>query len=223
MGIVQMAHDWDWVGADASFKRALALEPGNATVVLRAADLALALGRLDEALALNRRSVELDPLSAEAQLYLGIAALYAGRLEEAAAGFRKALELNPAYPSTRVFLGRLYLAQSHPQEALAEMDREPEAYWRLYGQALAYHTLGRKKEADAALTELTVKHEANSPFQIACVYAFRGEADRAFEWLERSYTRADTGLVWLKADPHLKSLERDARWAPFLRKMRLPL
>jgi tetratricopeptide (TPR) repeat protein len=174
-------------------------------------------------LALNRRSVELDPLSAEAQLFLGIAALYAGRLEEAAAGFTKALELNPAYPSTRVFLGRVYLAQSHPQEALAEMDLEPEPYWRLYGQALAYHTLGRKKEADAALAELTVKHDAAAPFQIACVYAFRGDSDRAFEWLERSYTRGDTGLVWLKTDPHLKGLERDARWAPFLRKLRLPL
>jgi TolB-like protein/predicted Ser/Thr protein kinase/Tfp pilus assembly protein PilF len=223
MGLIQMAHDWDWVGADASFKRALALEPGNVTVVLRAADLALALGRLDEALALNRRSVELDPLSAEAQFFIGVAALYAGRLEEAAAGFRKALELNPAYPSTRAFLGRLYLAESHPQEALAEMDREPEPYWRLYGQALAYDALGRKKEGDAALAELIAKHEANSPFQIACVYAFRGDVDRAFEWLERSYTRRDTGLVWLKTDPHLKPLERDARWAPFLKKMRLPL
>jgi tetratricopeptide (TPR) repeat protein len=223
MGIVQMAHDWDWGGADASFKRALTLEPGNATIVLRAADLALALGRLDEALALYRRSVELDPLNAEAQFFVGVAALYAGRLEEAAVCFRKALELNPAYPSTRVFLGRVYLAQSHPQEALAEMDREPESYWRLYGQALAHHALGRKKEADAALAELIATHEGLAPFQIACVYAFRGEADRAFEWLERSYTQRDTGLIWLKTDPHLKSLERDARWAPFLKKMRLPL
>jgi tetratricopeptide (TPR) repeat protein len=223
LGLVQMAHDWDWSGADASFKRALALEPGNVTIILRAADLQVALGHLEESLALNRRSVELDPLSAEAQYVLGVAALYAGRLEEAGAAFTKALELNPAYPSTRVFLGRLYLAQSRPEEALAEINRESEPLWRLYGQALAYHTLGRKKEADAALAELTVKYEANSPFQIACVYAFRGDADRAFEWLERSYTRGDTGLVWLKADPHLKILERDARWIPFLKKMRLPL
>jgi hypothetical protein len=102
------------------------------------------------------------------------------------------------------------------------MDREPEPYWRLYGQALAYHTLGRKKEGDAALAELTVKHEAAASFQIACVYAFRGDADRAFEWLERSYTQRDTGLIWLKTDPHLQGLERDARWVPFLKKMRLP-
>ena len=149
--------------------------------------------------------------------------MYAGRLDEAAASFRKALELNPAYPTARAFLGRLYLAQSHPQEALAEMDCEPELYWRLYGQALAYHTLTRKKEGDAALAELIAKHEGTAPFQIACVYAFRGEADRAFEWLEQSYTQRDTGLIWLKTDPHLKSLERDARWGHFLRKMRLPL
>ena len=223
LAMVQMLHDWDWVGADASFKRALTLEPGNATIVVRAAELPLALGHLDEALALNRRSVELDPLSAEAQFFGGIAALYAGRLDEAAAGFTKALELNPGYPSTRVFLGRVYLAQSHPQEALAEMDREPESYWRLYGQALAHHALGRKKEADAALAALIATHKGLAPFQIACVYAFRGEADRAFEWLERSYTQGDTGLLWLKTDPHLKSLERDPRWGPFLRKMRLPL
>lgn len=222
MGYVQMGYDWDWLGADASLKRALALEPGSATLVRGAADLALALGRIEEALALNRRSVGLDPLSAEAQYFVGVAALYAGRLEEAFAGFKAALDLNPAYPSTRVFLGRVHLARSHPQEALAEMELEPEPYWRLYGQALAYHALGRKKESDAALAELTAKYSTIAPFQIAEVYAFRGEADRAFEWLERAYTQRDTGLIWLKADPLLKGLQRDPRYTAFLKKMRLP-
>jgi hypothetical protein len=53
-------------------------------------------------------------------------------------------------PKHTVFLGRFYLPRSHPQVALAEIDREPESYWRLHGQALAYHTLGREKEADPA-------------------------------------------------------------------------
>ena len=102
------------------------------------------------------------------------------------------------------------------------MDREPEPYWRLYGQALAYHALGRKKDSDAALAELIAKYQAVGAFQIAEVYAFRGEGDRAFEWLERSYTQRDTGLLWLKADPMLKNLERDPRWPAFLKKMHLP-
>ena len=54
------------------------------------------------------------------------------------------------------------------------------------------------------------------------MHAFRGEGDRAFQWLERAYIQRDSGLTWLKGDPLLKSLKRDPRWAAFLKKMRLP-
>ena len=101
------------------------------------------------------------------------------------------------------------------------MEREPELEWRLQGLALAYHALGRKKESDAALAELIEKYHADWAFQIAEVYAFRGESDKAFEWLERAYAQRDGGLADLKGDPLLKSLERDPRYA-FLQKMRLP-
>jgi predicted Zn-dependent protease len=137
------------------------------------------------------------------------------------AAFKKALELSPEHPVLRTDLGRVYLAQAHPQEALAEMEREPEPLWRLYGQALAYHALGRKKEADAALAEFVAKYQGD--FQIAEVYAFRGEADWAFEWLERAYAQRDPGISEMKGgDPLLKNLERDPRYAAFLKKMRLP-
>lgn len=102
------------------------------------------------------------------------------------------------------------------------MEREPEPNWRLQGLALAYHALGRKKESDAALAEFVAKYHADGAFQIAEVYAFRGEADRAFEWLERAYAQHDGGLAYMKGDPLLKSLERDPRYAAFLKKMRLP-
>jgi len=222
MGWIKKNYDWDWAGADASYQRALALEPGNATVVRGAAALAATLGRFEEAMALDRRAVELDPLSVATHNNLGLAAYRAGRLEEAAAAFKKAVELNPERPSVHADLGRVYLAQAHPQEALAEMEREPEPFWRLYGLALAYHALGQKKEADAALAELVAKYQAEAAFQIAEVYAFRGEADRAFEWLERAYAQRDAGLSEMKGDPLLKSLERDPRYAAFLKKMRLP-
>jgi len=54
------------------------------------------------------------------------------------------------------------------------------------------------------------------------VYAFRGENDHAFEWLERAYAQHDSGLAEIKADPLLKNLQRDPRYAAFLKKMRLP-
>jgi len=65
--------------------------------------------------------------------------------------------------------------------------------------------------------------DADFSFQIAEVYGFREEADRAFEWLERAYAQRDGGLAQMKGDPLLKSLERDPRYAAFLKKMRLPV
>jgi serine/threonine protein kinase/tetratricopeptide (TPR) repeat protein len=223
MGWIKTRYDWDWAGADASYQRALALEPGNATVIRGAAALAFTLGRFEEAMAQDRRSVELDPLSVATQNNLGLVAYYAGRLEEAVAAYKRALELNPEFPILHTYLGRVYLAQAHSQEALAEMERAPEPGWRLYGEALAYHAVGRKKESDAALAEYVAKYHAEGAFQIAELYAFRGEADRAFEWLERAYAQRDSGLAEMKGDPLLKSLERDPRYAAFLKKMRLPL
>jgi len=222
MGWIKMNYNWDWPGADASYQKALALEPGNAAVIWRASELAANLGRFEEALPQDRRAVALDPLNVSTHIYLGAHAYRAGRLEEAVAAFKKALELNPERPFSHVGLGLVYLAQAHPQEALAEMEREPEPFWRQFGQALAYHALARKKESDAALAEYVAKYHAEGAYQIAEVYAFRGEADRAFEWLERAYAQRDPGLSQTKGDPLLKSLERDPRYAAFLKKMRLP-
>jgi len=223
MGWIQTNYDGDWAGADASYQRALALEPGNAPVVRRAATLASVLGRYEEAIAQDRRAIELDPLSAATYGNLEIHAYYAGRLEEAIAAFKKVVELNPEYPGAHYLLGKVYLAQRYPQEALAEMEREPEPIWRLAGLPLAYHALGRNKESDAALAELVAKFHAESAFQIAEVYAFRGETNKAFEWLERAYSQHDGGLASLKGDPLLKNIEHDPRYADFLKKMRLPL
>jgi serine/threonine-protein kinase len=222
MGWIKRAYDWDWVGADASGQRALALEPGNATVVWSAAALASTLGRFEEALALDRRAVELDPLRVSSHVNLGVDAYYAGRLEEAVAALKKALELNSEFPGAHAYLGRAYLLQGHQQEALAEMEREPERIWRLYGLALAYHGLGQKQESDAALGELIARYQAEFAFQVAEVYGFRNEADRAFRWLERAYIQRDAGLTELKGDPLLKSLEGDPRYAAFLARMHLP-
>ena len=106
---------------------------------------------------------------------------------------------------------------------MTEIEQEPSPLWRMYGLALAYHALGRKKEADAALAEFIAKYQADGAFQVAEIYAFRGEADRAFEWLERAYAQRDGGLTEIKGDFFLKSLERDPRYIAFLKKMRLPV
>ncbi len=223
LAFIHRAYDWDWVGADVSARRALELEPGNGAVILGAARVASGLGRLDEALDLTRRAAMSDPLNVAIHYRLARYAYFRGRFDEAVASFTKVLELNPEYPAAHEDLALVYLAQSRPEAALAEMKQEKRDLWQRYGFSLVYYALGSQREADATLSELVKNYTDTAAYQIAEVYAYRGEVDRAFEWLERAYTQRDSGLSQIKGDPHLKRLERDPRYAALLQKMHLPL
>jgi tetratricopeptide (TPR) repeat protein len=223
LGFIRLTHDWDWEGADSSYRQAVRYGPGNAKVLGGAAALAGALGRFEEAIALYRRAIRLDPLNVVPHFNLGIDASYAGRLEEADAALREVLDLNPELPGAHTALGRIHLLRTKPEVALQEMEREKHDIWRCYGVALAYHALGRKNEADSALGELVGKYGKDAAFQAAEVYAFRQDAGKAMEWLERAYAQRDAGLAFLKGDPLLRNLEDDPRYRAFLRKMRLPV
>src|SRR2546430_12225576 len=90
------------------------------------------------------------------------------------------------------------------------------------GLAMAYHALGRRADSDAALAN-TLKAQANgNAFGIAEVYAFRGKASEAINWLERAYAQKDPSLYLIKVDLPLKNLAADPRFKAFLRKMNLP-
>jgi tetratricopeptide (TPR) repeat protein len=185
--------------------------------------LAFTLGRLEEAIALTRRAIELDPVATAGYYNLGLLTYKAGLLDESVAASRKCLELNPQRPGANRRVGLVYLEKGQPDSALAEMERETEPGWKLYGIALAYHALGRKKEADDALAAYIDEYQDGWAFQIAVIYAYRGEADKAFEWLERAYDQRDGGLAEMKGEPLLRNIEKDPRYAAFLQKMKLPL
>jgi serine/threonine protein kinase len=169
------------------------------------------------------KAIELDPLLLATHINLGLAFFYAGRYKEAESAFRKALELNPQFSGAHQLLGFIYLAQGKPEEALEEMQKEPEPSWRDQGLALVYHAAGKKVEADAALADYIKEFQDGSAFQIAEIYAYRGETAKAFEWLERAYKQRDGGLSSMKGDPLLRSIEKDPRYTAFLKKMNLPV
>jgi TolB-like protein/cytochrome c-type biogenesis protein CcmH/NrfG len=222
MGRIQMTVDFDWAGADASFQRAIALEPGNSENVALAAWSAAMLGRFEGALRLNRQAVELDPLNAGSWDGLGETEYYIGRLDEAAADFNKALELKPDVFPGNISLSRTYIVQGRAQDALPEIELVPYDLPRFFLHAIAYHALGREREADAALRELIANYSERGAYQIAQVYAFRNQSDEAFVWLDRAYVLRDGELSATKVDPLLKSLHNDRRFAAFLKKLNLP-
>jgi TolB-like protein/Tfp pilus assembly protein PilF/predicted Ser/Thr protein kinase len=221
LGRIRRAYDWDWVGADEAFARALELEPANTEVVRGAASLAANLGRLDEAVELSQRAVELDPLLVSSHRNLGLYSYFAGRLDQARSALEKALELNPELRVAHTLLGRVYLAWSRPEQALEEFQSEPHPAFRLFGLSLGHHALGQKQKAQAALDELIETWGAQTAYQIAEIYAFQGDPDQAFEWLERAYAERDPGTAETRVDPLFIGLQDDPRWPAFLRKMRL--
>jgi TolB-like protein/DNA-binding winged helix-turn-helix (wHTH) protein/Tfp pilus assembly protein PilF len=219
MGRIKQQVDYDWAGADASFQRAVALEPANAENVGFAAWPAAIFGRVDEALKLNRRAVDLDPLDANSWERLGETEVFMGQLDQAAADCKKALELNPEVSGV---LSQIYLMQGRPQDALREVERVHYAPLRAFLYALTYHALGREKESDAALRELKMKYHASNAFEIAAIYAFRNQSDEAFDWLDRAYAQRDPSLMSTKVQPLLNSLHNDPRFAALLKKLNLP-
>jgi len=222
LGWIQMMHDWDWEQAGDSLSKAAQLEPGSVEVLRYRSSLFRTLGRLDEAIELYKEVIVLDPLRARSYSSLGGQLYYAGRYDEANAMLQKALELNPKKESDHFIRGQVLLAQGRPQQALTEIEQETSGILKLTGKALAYHSLGRPQDSDAALQQLIATSQQDSAFQIAEVYAFRGESDKTFAWLERAYRQRDGGLMFLKIDPLLKGLRQDPRYADLLTKMHLP-
>ena len=222
MGSVKM-YDFDWNGAEAEFKKALNLDPVNADILRTTGILYRCTGRFEEAIRLSKQSIVLDPIKGIAYFNFGQLLYYANHLEEAIVSYKKVLELNPQFPRTHIFLGEVYLLQGKPEIALAEMPQETDEAWRNFGLILTYQALGRKNEVDKLLSDYIARFSKDNMFQIAEIYAFRGEKDNAFEYLEKAYIAREGRLTYLKGDPLLKNLEGDPRHRAFLKKMDLPV
>jgi tetratricopeptide (TPR) repeat protein len=221
LGHVLQSFDWDWSGATVAFERARALAPGNPEALRACGELIGILGRQEEALSLVRQAIALDPLSSSGHRFLGLRYVIFGHLDEAEQSLRTALDLNPTAGLAYCFLSMARLFQGDAVEALELARHEPLPDFRLLGEMVAEHSLGHAEASDRALAQLIAEHGHAAAYQVAEALAWRGEKDRAFEWLERSYVQRDPGLSHTLTDPFFKSLHGDPRWLPFLRKMRL--
>ena len=219
---IKMANEWDWQGADEAMQRALALDPKGVYTLGTASALAGTLGRLDEAIELGRQVIELSPLDLSLHFNQGIHLTAAGRLDEAATRYRHVLELNPQSPYAHFCLGVTSLLQNQPQIALAEMKLEIDPILQDYGIGLALSALGRNAEADQALAAFIEEYKESAAYLIAEAYAYRGDTDQAFMWLDTAYKQRDSSLPEILTSPLLTSLKSDPRWPKFVAKMGLP-
>jgi TolB-like protein/Flp pilus assembly protein TadD len=219
LGWIAMYGDNDLAGAAQHFERALALDPSDLHVLGNGASLLQSLGRLDEGLALDEAVVHRDPVNVTSFSNMGFHQRMAGRLDAAIVSFHTVLSLAPGRGGAHAQLGNALLLKGDAQGALSEIEQETSENWKMIGLPMAYHALGRKADSDAALAALIAKWENESSSNIAAVYAYRGEADKAFEWLDKAIEYGDGGLSEIVTENLFDKIHADPRWLAFLRKV----
>jgi TolB-like protein/Flp pilus assembly protein TadD len=221
LGDIHRAYDRDWTAAAKELKQAQDLAPNDSAVLFTSAALPWTLGRWDDALKLTNAALARDPLNPTGYENLSQIQLRRGRLADAEEAQRRALAIRPTGIGDHYLLGLVLLARGEREVALAEMLKESDDQMRLGGSAMAYFTLGRKVDSDAALAKM-IKSPTPRPFFISSVYAFRGQIDEALKWLDTSDMQRESALLLLKSQPMFDKLEGDPRYKAFLKKINLP-
>jgi serine/threonine-protein kinase len=184
-----------------------------------------ALGRFDEAIALQRRARELDPLAHRVDHATTL--MRSGRYGEALRFAQDAVELNPDHVRARATLGWAYFFSGRNSEALHELARaasEPNAETMWIAQLGQAHALnGDVEKAHEILKALHERSERAfvSPYHFAYVYTGLGDAERALDWLGRAVTERAGGAYGIKGSFLLAPLQRHARFQALLAEMNL--
>ncbi len=169
-----------------------------------------------------KKATESDPLSSLTWTVFGNYLLADRQLAAADEALRRALEIQPDSMFALGSLGIVQLLMGNPTEALTTFRNRGGTGFSLIGIAMAEHSLGHVKESQHALDEAIATHAQDSAYGIAQVYAWRGEKDNAFAWLERAFQQRDGDLSDIKDDVLLTSLRGDARFGAMLKRMQLP-
>jgi len=218
---IETNFDFNWSAATQTVSKAMALAPADPNVLIAAANLETALGNRDRAIEIYRKAVELDPVNAQSRSFLAFGLANTKRFAEARAEYARVIELNSSAPWAHAGLGLAYLLQNKFEEAATEAQADAGEWARLLIVSCARWAQKRVQESDAALNELIKNESELAAFQIAQAYAYRGDKDKAFEWLERARRQRDPGLGDLLKDPLLENIHDDPRWNAFLRTMGL--
>ena len=222
LGWVRFFSEWKFAEGLAELKRARELAPANPTANDLLARVLIYVNQIAEAEKLAGQAIELDPLAFLARGNLARILLAEGKLEEADAEARKSAELQPAGAGNHRWQVVAAVLRGDGEEALREAQLEPNEGYHRFELALAYYARGDRAAADAALADMVANDRNLLAYQIAEVYAWRGETDKAFEWLQTSYDNHDTGLLSLLIDPLMRGLRSDPRYKIMVEKVGLP-
>lgn len=217
-GRIQHLYDWDWLGAEASFKRAIELNPSLMEAHLALAHLLVNLGRFDEGLAAAREARALDPLSPMVNALLGGFLTSARQPDAALKQLQRALDLQPDFWIALQIRGGMALDRGDANAALADLHRAVESSNRtsqiLAVLGIACARARDRVQAQAILDELAARRSDRyvPATSFAAVAAALGDTGTALDELERAYRERDIRMVFIRNDARWNVLRSQARF-----------
>jgi TolB-like protein/tetratricopeptide (TPR) repeat protein len=212
----------DWSGAQADIEQALKLDPRSNATLRRYSLLLGALGRFPDAVTAALAATEIEPLDVTSWFMLGLCYTAAGQRSAGHSALSHALELSPESTLATLWLAQHELAGGAITEALKTNHGQRNEAWRWSTLAMAEHTQGHAEESQRVLGELIDKYGRRTPVRIAVTYAWRGETNSTFEWLEQAYRQRDPALSLLNLELGLSGVRADPRHAALLQRMNFP-
>src|SRR5262245_32018165 len=220
LGWARFFAEWRFDEGLAELRRAQQLAPWNPTSNDLLAPVVVYLGQFDEAEKLARQAIEHDPLAYQARQSLARLLFVQGKLNDAEAAAQKAVELQATAAGSHRWQVFVAIQRGDGEAALREAELEPNERYRHFELALAHYAHDRAA-ADLALAQLIAKDRNVMAYQVAEVYAWRGETEKAFEWLQISIDNHDTGTLSLLIDPLMHRLQGDPRFNALVAKVGL--
>lgn len=222
-GSLLLRGDFDLRGAEAEYRRALALAPNDSTAKFELGVVLATSGQLEQAIELTRQALDADPLRAIWHNWLAVYLLGLNRTGEAERAIRRALALQPGAESFYYLLSNIEVQRGDAKAALTAAQQERPGIWQDVALAIAAQIGADRSAADAALKSLIGKDGSAAPYQVAQVYALRNDAKETFQWLDRAWSGHDPGVLGLLYDPFIQRFKDDPRFAALCRKVGLPL
>jgi TolB-like protein/Tfp pilus assembly protein PilF len=222
-GYLHQVADFDWRGAEAEFRSAMALAPSDGEPKFFLGLQLAIYGELEPAIGLTRQALATEPLRANWYRWLALYLSGLNRPDEAEQAIHRAIELQPVAAGYHQTLVIIEVQRGHAQAALAAAQKEADQAWKETALGLALQIGGDRGAADAALKMLIERRANIDAYQIAEIYALRNDAAKTFEWLDQSWTKRDTGIGYLLYDPFILRYKDDPRFAAFCHKVGLPV
>lgn len=221
-------YDWNWRGADAEYRRALALNASSDRALDQYARFLAAAGRLDAAIQYAERARDLNPLSSRAALTVALMHLFRREYASALTAIDEAVRRDPTVPNSYVVRSRILAASGAIDDAIGAAEQtlvlsaNPTPTWRAHLISLKAHA-GRRDEALSDLRQLAAEMEQNrqwlGPEHLGYIYLGLSEPQKALDYFAHAADQRSLGILWFSVDPRIDGLRGDPRFEAILQRL----